>query len=165
MATCAAGQVNELLTALRKSPRTAKNKVKFVVATDGDDFEAEDLMTGEAVSCRYPDFAKFVGFFLPLAGISTVAQVKNNPIDIKATGRLNKLYVELLKENPDWATEARRAVLNQFMARLIFCLFAEDTGIFIGDTLFTSCIKQWTDAQSANTHDVIAELFRAMDTK
>jgi hypothetical protein len=41
-------------------------------------------------------------FFLPLAGISTVRQITNNPIDIKATGRLNKLYVELLKDNEDW---------------------------------------------------------------
>lgn len=64
-----------------------------------------------------------------MAGISTVKAIKNNPIDIKATGRLNKLYVELLKDNPDWGTPERRADLNQFMARLIFCFFAEDTGL------------------------------------
>jgi hypothetical protein len=165
MAVCEPDAVRETLKALRLNPRTAKNKVKFVVATDGIDFEAEELSTGEAVSCLYPDFAKHFGFFLPLAGISTVAQIKNNPIDIRATGHLNKLYVELLKENEDWATAARRADLNQFVARLIFCLFAEDTGIFIGESLFTSCIQQMTDNQSSNTHEVIKELFRAMDTK
>jgi hypothetical protein len=56
---------------------------------------------------------------------------------VRATGRLNKLYVELLKENPEWATEARRHDMNHFMARLIFCFFAEDTDIFNGSGLFT----------------------------
>ena len=45
---------------------------------------------------------------------------------------MNRLYVELLRENPDWDTAARRPDLNHFFARLIFCFFAEDTGIFIG---------------------------------
>ena len=57
-------------------------------------------------------------------------QINDNPIDIRATGRLNKLYVELLKDNPDWGTEARGHDMNHFMARLIFCFFAEDTDIF-----------------------------------
>jgi hypothetical protein len=99
-----------------------------------------------------------------LPGISTVRSIKNNPIDIKATGRLNKLYVELLKDNPDWETDARRREMNQFMARLIFCFFAEDTGIFLNH-LFTKTIEQMSDSQSGNTHEVVAELFRAMDTK
>jgi hypothetical protein len=49
---------------------------------------------------------------------------------VRATGRLNKLYVELLRENPSWATDERRSDMNHFMARLVFCFFAEDTGIF-----------------------------------
>lgn len=165
IATCDAGKVGDTLTALKASPKTAKGKVKFVLATDGHDFEAEELATGETVACAYSDFANHFGFFLPLAGISTVAEIKNNPIDIKATSRLNKLYVELLKENEDWASEASRQELNQFLVRLIFCFFAEDTGIFNSEGLFTACIKQMTDPQSFNTHEVIKELFRAMDTK
>jgi hypothetical protein len=91
-------------------------------------------------------------------------EIKNNPIDIKATGRLNKLYIELLKDNPDWATDSRRPALNQFMARLIFCFFAEDTGIFLGENLFTATLHKMTDSQSGNTHEVLGELFRAMAT-
>ena len=134
------------------------------MATDGVEFQAEDLGSGDTVASAYPDFAKHFGFFLPLAGISTVRQIAHNPIDIKATGRLNKLYVELLKDNEEWGTDARRPELNQFMARLIFCFFAQSTGIFLPH-LFTETIRQMTDPQSANTHEVISELFRAMDTK
>jgi hypothetical protein len=164
LAVCAEGRVRETMTALRESPKTAANKVKFLLATDGVTLEAEDLVSDEPpIVCDYPKFAEHFGFFLPLAGISTVRAIKNNPIDIKATGRLNKLYVELLKDNPEWATEARRHEMNQFMARLIFCFFAEDTGIFLNH-LFTKTIEQMSDSQSGNTHEVLQELFRAMDT-
>lgn len=156
------GKTAEMLAALKVSPRMAKSRCKFVFATDGRIVEAEELSTDEPLACRYDGLASHFGFFLPLAGISTVAEIKDNPIDIKATGRLNKLYVELLKDNEDWATDAKRPALNQFMARLIFCFFAEDTGIFMREGMFTSCLQQMTD--SANAADVIKELFRAMNT-
>jgi len=41
------------------------------------------------------------------------------------------LYVELLKNNADWGTSERRHDMNHFMARLIFCFFAEDTDILM----------------------------------
>lgn len=116
---CAEGQVAATLQALRESPRTAAQKAKFILATDGADFQAESLVDGETVACAYPDFHHHFGFFLPLAGITTVQQIRENAFDIKATGRLNKLYIELLRENPDWDTEARRQDMNHFMARLI----------------------------------------------
>jgi N-6 DNA Methylase len=165
IAVCAEGKVSETLTVLKTSPATVKGKAKFVLATDGDLLEVEDLATGEAIACQLKDLGRHFGMLLPLAGISTVPQIKNNPIDIKATSRLNRLYVELLKENEDWGTEARRPDLNQFMARLIFCFFAQDTGIFSGEKLFTATLYQLTDNQSSNTHEVVKELFRAMDTK
>lgn len=165
LAVCDTGRVPATLTALRASPKNTKAKPKFVFATDGVEFEAEELATGEVTGLRkLADLGNHFGFFLPLAGISTVAEIKNNPIDIKATSRLNKLYLELQKENPDWTTPARRQELNQFMARLIFCFFAEDTGIFISQGLFTNYVKQMTSPDGSNTHEVLQELFRAMDT-
>lgn len=161
---CDEGRVGETLQALKASPKTTTAKAKFILATDGITLEAEDINSGETIAAEYPKFADHFGFFLPLAGISTVKEIKNNPIDVKATGRLNKLYVELLKDNPEWGTDEKRPALNQFMAQLIFCFFAEDTGIF-RERQFTKTIDQMSDSQSGNTHEVLAELFRAMDTK
>ena len=163
LAVCAEGQVTETLGKLKGSPTTGKAKARFILATDGIDLEAEDLTSGETVACAYKDFPNHFGFFLPLAGITTVKQIRNNPIDIQATSRLNRLYVELLSVNEDWATDERRHDMNQFMTRLIFCFFAEDTDIFVGDNLFTATIEQMTDNRSGNTNFVLAELFRAMD--
>jgi hypothetical protein len=164
--TCALGQVSQTLAALRESPATKRGKAKFILATDGQTLEAEDLVSDIApIVCEYPDFPDHFGFFLPLAGISTVMQIRESAFDIKATGRLNRLYVELLKDNPEWGGTARRHDMNHFMARLIFCFFAEDTDIFAKADLFTSTIDKMSDKDSANTHEVISELFRAMNTE
>jgi hypothetical protein len=161
----APGEVTKTLVALKASPATARAKAKFVLSTDGDAFEAEDLTSGETVACAYADFPNHFGFFLPLAGITTVKQVRDSSFDIRATSRLNRLYVELLKDNPEWGTAERRPDMNHFMARLIFCFFAEDTDIFNGTGLFTATIERMSARDSSNTHEVIGELFRSMNTK
>ena len=163
--TCDAGRVTQTLAALKASPATAKAKAKFILATDGADFEAEDLTSGETVACAFKDFPDHFGFFLPLAGISTVRQISENAFDIRATSRLNRLYVELLKDNPAWGTAERRHDMNKLMARLIFCFFAEDTDIFVGRGRFTETVARMSAKDSSNTHEVIATLFRAMNTK
>jgi hypothetical protein len=108
IAVCQPGEVTKTLGALEASPATAKAKARFILATDGANFEAEDLETGETVACAYQDFPDHFGFFLPLAGITTVKQVRESSFDIRATSRLNRLYVELLKNNPEWGTAQRR---------------------------------------------------------
>jgi hypothetical protein len=159
------GKVSQTLTALKASPKTAQAKAKFILATDGTTLEAEELTTGDAIACDYPKFPDHFGFFLPLAGISTIKEIKDNPIDVRATGRLNKLYIELLRENPEWATFERRPDMNHFMARLVFCFFAEDTDMFPGASLFTSTMDQMSERDGSNVHEVLEAIFLAMNTK
>lgn len=165
IAVCSTGNVGETLKALRASTATVKSKAKLILATDGQTLESEELASGETIACSYPDFPNHFGFFLPLAGISTIKEIKDNPIDVRATGRLNKLYVELLNENPEWATNERRHDMNHFMARLIFCFFAEDTDIFNGEGLFTQTVEQMSERDGSNTHEVLEAIFRAMNIK
>jgi hypothetical protein len=157
--------VDATLNTLRESPKTASAKAKFILATDGETFQAEDLNGGGTVACAYAEFADHFGFFLPLAGITTVQEIRESSFDVKATGRLNRLYVQLLKENPDWASAERQHDMNHFMARLIFCFFAEDTGIFANEGMFTKTVEQMTAGDAASLHTVISEIFRAMDTR
>jgi N-6 DNA Methylase len=159
------GTVSPSLDALKKSPATTRGKVRFVLATDGIDFEAEDLESGDTVACAYPDFPDHFGFFLSLAGITTVKQIRESSFDIRATSRLNRLYLELLKDNADWGQAERRHEMNHFMARLVFCFFAEDTDIFRGEDLFTGTIERMSERDSSNTHEVIGEIFRSMNVK
>ena len=156
--------VAALLKRLVDSPATSKHKAKFALATDGNTVHAECLNSEEPpLVCEFKELADHFGYFLELAGISTVRQIRENAFDIKATGRLNRLYVELLRNNPDWDGDERREELNHFFARLIFCFFAEDTGIFNGNALFTETVRQMSDPSGENTDFVLAEIFRAMD--
>ena len=164
IAVAPVGAVSSTLSALKASPATTRAKAKFVLATDGDTFEAEDVNSGETVACAYTDFPDHFGFFLPLAGISTVRQIRESSFDIRATSRLNRLYVQLLIDNPDWGSTERRPDMNHFMARLIFCFFAEDTDIFNGNSSFTATIEQMSNRDSSNTHEVVGKLFEAMNT-
>ena len=171
-------KVKEKLDELRASLSTQKQKVKFILATDGDWLEADALVDNSpTVACEYADFPNHFGYFLPLAGITTIRQISENSFDIRATSRLNKLYMELLKINSDWGTSDRRQEMNHFMARLIFCFFAEDTHIFtklnyMGNhtagndaAMFTSTVDRMSKRDGSNVHQVIAQLFKAMDVK
>lgn len=130
--------VTETLGRLKASPATAKAKSKFVLATDGDTFEAEDIESGETVACDFTAFPDHFGFFLSLAGITTVRQLRESSFDIRAASRLNRLYQALLEENPDWDVAERRPDMNHFMARLIFCVIAEDKPTYLTGSILVS---------------------------
>ena len=103
------GEVEAGLRALKESSQTAKQKAKFILATDGETLQAENIKSGAFIACDFADLPdKHFGFLLPLAGISTNKEILDNPIDIKATSRLDKLYQELAANNPDWTTPERR---------------------------------------------------------
>jgi hypothetical protein len=85
IAVASPGAVPETLAALRAGPATTQAKAKFILATDGEWLEAEDLVGGGTVACSYADFPDHFGFFLPLAGITTVQQISENAFDIRAT--------------------------------------------------------------------------------
>jgi len=171
------GEVEAGLRALKDSPQTAKQKAKFILATDGETLQAENIKSGAFIACNFADLPdKHFGFLLPLAGISTNKEILDNPIDIKATSRLDKLYQELAANNPDWTTPERREDFNHFMAQLIFCFYAEDTSIFqipelrmVEDRaktyagLFTETVRQRSNADGSGTQEAIRLIFEAMN--
>ena len=74
---CNKGEVTKNLVSLKKSPANINSKVKFILVTDGENFEAENLESGEIIVCEYSHFSNYFGFFLPLAGISTVKEISD----------------------------------------------------------------------------------------
>ncbi len=156
-------QVTQTLKKLKESPETKKAKARFILSTDGNTFEAEDLFNGEIISCKYCDFANYFAFFLPLAGINITKEIQENAFDIRATSRLNKLYIELLNQNPKWSENNLRAEMNTFMTRLIFCFFAEDTDIFGAQISFTKTIEQISSTDATNTNVIISQIFKVMN--
>lgn len=159
------GELEESIRVLRASPQTAKAKARFLFATDGNVVHAQDLQSGDdLLVCAFKDLPDHFAYFLPLAGIETVAEIRDNAVDIRATGRLNRLYVALIQENPEWGTVERSEDMNHFMARLIFAFFAEDTEIFGGVSAFTTTLERMTERDGSNVHTVLETLFRSMNT-
>jgi hypothetical protein len=159
---CESGGILDAMDSLRASEESKKAKVKFLLATDGEDVLAENCSDSDLLACAFEDLGAHFGFFLSLAGITPVEKIKNNPVDIKATGRLNKLYVELLRYNETMASSDDTESMNHFMACLIFCFFAEDTEIFPGQNLFTRTVSTMSDSRSGNTGEILKIIFTAL---
>lgn len=155
------GQVAEVIAELERSQATGKYKARFVISTDGDEFAARDLVSGNTINCHFDELAVHFASFLSLAGIFIDEAIEENPIDIKATKRLTKFYDSILQDNPTWKTDEMRHTLNHFITQVIFCLFAEDTGI-IADNIFTDTIRTYCESDSEQAQPVIKAIFIAM---
>jgi len=158
------GLVDVTLDLLKASRRNASAKPAILIATDGDTVAAHHPASGESLHCKFSEIGDHFGFFLPAAGKERYKAVEENPVDIKATGKLARLYDALIKANPEWATDARRHEMNQLMMRLIFCLFAEDVGIF-PENQFSKAIFTHTGDKGEEARGVLIAAFRAMNLR
>lgn len=156
------GKATEMLDTLRASKRTAKAKPAILIATDGEMIAAEHPKSGETLHCAFLELGTQFAFFLPAAGKERYRAAEENPVDIKATGKLAKLYDALLKTNPEWARPERRHAMNLFMTRLIFCLFSEDVGVFKKDQ-FSQSVFSYSGNKGEHAREVLIEIFAAMN--
>lgn len=156
------GMADIMLEALRNSRKTTTAKPAVLIATDGEMVAAEQWISGDTLHCRFDEIGDNFGFFLPAAGKERYDAVQENPVDVKATGKLAKLYDALAKANPDWASDARRHEMNQLMMRLIFCMFAEDVGIF-PDNQFSQILFTHSGNKGEEAREVIIAAFTAMN--
>lgn len=79
IATADPGETAATLDTLRDSPATARARAKYILATDGEMIEAEELALGETLACAFTDLPDHFGFFLALAGISTAPPSQPRP--------------------------------------------------------------------------------------
>lgn len=158
-----AGMSAVTLETLRTSKRTLKHKPAILIATDGVEIAAEHPKSGDVLHGSYAELGDRFGFFLPAAGKERYRAAEENPVDVKVSGKLAKLYDALTRQNPDWATEARRHDMNQLMTRLIFCMFAEDVGIF-PEEQFSRLIFTHAGDRGEGMREVLISAFTAMNT-
>jgi hypothetical protein len=151
------------LDSLRASKRTQKHKPAILIATDGVEIAAEHPKSGDVLHGPYAELGDRFGFFLPAAGKERYRAAEENPVDVKVSGKLAKLYDALTRQNPDWATPARRHDMNQLMTRLIFCMFAEDVGIF-PEEQFSRLTFTHAGDRGEGMREVLISAFTAMNT-
>ncbi len=151
-----------LLEELKQDTQVQKAAPKIIAVSDGTTIRAYDLRQHETfeqqVSRLYCDFE----FFYPLAGVERIEYVEESPADIKAAEKLAKLHDEIRAYN-EFTSDSGLHDLNTFIARLLFCFFAEDTGIFPQNAV-THAIEQYAP-DARNLKDVLEQLFGFMGGK
>lgn len=156
------GLADVTLDGLKESKATKSRKPRFLISTDGREIAAYDTKADETLHCDYDKLNDRFDFFLPLAGIEKYEAVAENPADIKAAGRLAKLHDEIERHNPDWLVPERRHALNQFLTRILFCMFAEDTGNFPQD-LFVKTVSEFGGNDGEHLRSLLTQVFDTMN--
>ncbi len=154
--------VDSVLDQLKASSRNKQTKPAILLTTDGTMLAAFHPASGGSLHCRFDELAEHFGFFLPAAGKERYRAVEENPVDVKATGKLARLYDALIRHNPAWKNPSHTHIMNQFMMRLIFCLFSEDVGIFPKGQ-FTRLVLDYGGKKGEALHTVLQAGFEAMN--
>jgi hypothetical protein len=157
------GDLFTALDALKSAKGTQSNDPRFLFVTDFKQVVALDRKTGDTLDCKLSDLDSYFDFFLPLAGMEKTRLSNENPADIKAAERMAKLFDAIRAHNPEFV-EANSHAMNVFLARLLFCFFAEDTGIF-EENAISNAIASHTAADASDLHDFFVRLFDILDRK
>lgn len=139
-----------------------KDKQRFIIVTDFKTFLASDTKTNESLDINFEDFPMHYDFFLPWAGIEKQTYDDENIADIKAAQEMGKLFDKIKKDNPDNSKETEHSI-NIFLSRILFCLFAEDTNIFLKNQ-FISTISSHSHSDGSDCEKLITELFKTLNT-
>lgn len=102
--------------------------------------------------------------FFPLGGHERYVPRKERIADVRATRFISRFHDAVRDANPDWTTDTDRHALNIFMARVLFCLFSDDVGIFEKDA-FEIAVRQSTSVDGSDLAAFLVGAFRHMDTK
>lgn len=152
------GDVVIAIDAIAQSIKEQKSKPRYIVVNDYSYIAAIDTKTHETLNIPIEELPANADFFLAWNGIEKADYQAENPADRKAAERFAKLYDVVAKDNPD----ANEHAFNLFLIRVLFLLFAEDTGI-MNKGSFTNVLKTRTLEDGSNFNEVIKELFAILD--
>ena len=152
----------DLHLAISEIKSTLKQEQRFVIVTDFKTLLAIDTKTNDSLDIDFTTLPKHFDFFLPWAGMEKASHKKETEADVKAAEKMAKLFDEIKKDNPDNSPEFIHG-LNVFLSRLLFCYFAEDTGIF-EKNLFTHSIQNHTQLDGSDLSDYLDKMFEVMNT-
>ena len=147
---------------------TSENKIsrhnpRLYVVSNGHDIVAFDPKSNEYDEFKLDLLWRDFEFFTPLAGIEKVDHIEEAVADVKSAELMAKLFDDIRRYN-DIRDKDTVHALNIFMSRLLFCFFAEDTGLFPGENLFTNTLKTHTKEDGSDLADFIDRAFFVMST-
>ena len=130
---------------------------RYIIVSDFARFRLYDLRTNTQSECVLKDLSKRAGWFRFLLEDDSPEIVEESQADRRAAYAVSRLHEALLRVN------FRGRDLEVFLTRLLFCFFADDTGIFGRDGMFRDLVET-TREDGADLGRTIAELFDVLDT-
>uniref|UniRef100_Q3ASJ8 site-specific DNA-methyltransferase (adenine-specific) n=1 Tax=Chlorobium chlorochromatii (strain CaD3) TaxID=340177 RepID=Q3ASJ8_CHLCH len=159
--------LHELIADLTENGKAIKHDPRFIIVTDYKNILAIDTKTQDTLDIEILEIAKHFDFFLPWAGMEKFQHQNENLADVRAAEKMAKLYDDIKKDNPistSSIAEQKAEIhnLNVFLSRLLFCFFAEDTGIF-EKAQFTNAISSHTQQDGSDLNSYLDNLFDIMN--
>lgn len=130
---------------------------RYVLVSDFENFKLYDLDSKEQYEFGIRDFHKNIKLFGFIAGYQKRNFKDEDPVNIKAAELLGKLHDQLEESG------YRGHALEVFLVRLLFCLFADDTGIFEKDT-FKDLIEDKSNYDGSDLGAWLAQFFQVLNT-
>jgi len=131
---------------------------QLVVVCDFARFRVRRLATGETMEFELPHLHKHIKLFGLLAGYKVQDIQAEDPVNIKAAERMGRLH-DALK-----ASGYSGHALEVLLVRLLFCLFADDTGIFHPAQAFRDWVEERTAPDGSDLGPRLGQLFQVLNT-
>ncbi len=135
-----------------------KDRPRYILLSDFQNFELHDLDEGNQINFRLSELPAHVEKFGFIIGVERKTFRDQDPANIKAAELVGRLH--------DALDEAgyRGHDLERFLVRIVFCLFADDTGIFEPRDIFLDFIETRTREDGSDLGAMITQLFQVLDT-
>lgn len=130
---------------------------RYVLVSDFRRFQLHDLHGGEAWTFPLKDLPRHIRRFSFIAGYRTQEIREQDPVNLEAAERMGKLHDQLK------ASGYTGHPLEVYLVRLLFCLFADNTGIFTRQS-FREYIETRTSEDGSDLGLHLAQIFQVLDT-
>ena len=135
-----------------------RERPRFILVSDFRTFELHDLDERESVAFPLAELPAHVDKFGFILGVQRRTFRDQDPANIEAAELVGRLHDALA------AAGYRGHDLERFLVRIVFCLFADDTGIFEPRDIFLDFIETRTGEDGADLGARLAQLFQVLDT-
>lgn len=152
----------DVIIALRNDASVTRHNPRLYITCDGSSLVAYDPKDDDLYDGTLETLWRDFEFFKPLAGIEKFRNYEEAEADVKSAELMAKIYDDICRYN-DFRDPQVSHSINVFMSRLLFCFFAEDTGLF-KDNQFTKAIEDNTAIDGSDLADFIDRLFVIMST-
>ena len=135
-----------------------RDRPRYQLLCDFQTFELLDRDEREETRFALADLPQHVQKFGFILGVQRRTFRDQDPVNIEASERIARLHDALAESGYDGHD------LELFLVRMVFCLFADDTGIFEPRDIFLQFIEERTSTDGSDLGPYLARLFQVLNT-